>query len=151
MNIDEQAIRDIINDGNKALYAKNADRLFAHLAKDVVSFDLAPPLQIAGDAARNKAGTEAWFQTWKGPIGWETRDLKVVVSGDIAFTYGLSHITGTKVDGPETREHGPHIDIWIRSTNCLRKIDGAWKIVHSHSSVPYHMDGSNRAAIDLKP
>jgi PhnB protein len=151
MNSDEQAIREIINDRSKALYAKNADKLFAHTATDTVSFDLAPPLQIAGDAARSKEGIEAWFRTWKGPIGWETRDLTVAVSGDIAFTYGLSHITGTKVAGSETKEHGPYIDIWIRSTNCFRKNGGEWKIVHSHSSVPFYMDGSYRAAIDLKP
>jgi ketosteroid isomerase-like protein len=32
-----------------------------------------------------------------------------------------------------------------------RRIDGAWKIVHEHASVPFAMDGSFRALVDLKP
>jgi ketosteroid isomerase-like protein len=34
---------------------------------------------------------------------------------------------------------------------CLRKTNGQWRIVHDHSSVPFYMDGSYRAAVDLKP
>jgi hypothetical protein len=33
----------------------------------------------------------------------------------------------------------------------LAKKDGAWKVTHEHFSVPFYMDGSNKAAIDLKP
>ncbi|HEX3809454.1 MAG TPA: nuclear transport factor 2 family protein [Rhizomicrobium sp.] len=151
MSDDERAIREIMNDRAKALYAKNADKLFAHLAPEIVSFDLPPPLQFVGDAARSKEGFQAWFATWKGPIGWETRDVTVTVNGDLAFAYGLSHISGTKVDGPESKANGPHVDLWLRSTNCFCKTGGEWKIVHSHNSVPYLMDGSNKAAVDLKP
>jgi PhnB protein len=39
----------------------------------------------------------------------------------------------------------------VRETLGLRKIDGIWKIAHQHHSVPFYMDGSNRAAVDLKP
>ena len=38
-----------------------------------------------------------------------------------------------------------------RQTTCLKKIDGAWKITHDHTSVPFYMDGSYKAAVDLKP
>lgn len=31
------------------------------------------------------------------------------------------------------------------------KSDGAWRIAHRHESVPFYMDGSNRAAVDLTP
>jgi PhnB protein len=33
----------------------------------------------------------------------------------------------------------------------LRQRRGAWRIVHAHESVPFLMDGSIKAAIDLKP
>jgi ketosteroid isomerase-like protein len=33
----------------------------------------------------------------------------------------------------------------------FRKIDGKWAIAHEHSSVPFYMDGSYKAAVDLKP
>jgi ketosteroid isomerase-like protein len=38
-----------------------------------------------------------------------------------------------------------------RSTVCFRKIAGEWMVVHEHSSVPFYMDGSYRAAVDLQP
>ena len=42
-------------------------------------------------------------------------------------------------------------DIWFRATMGLRKTGGRWLIVHDHSSVPFYMDGSYRAAMDLQP
>ena len=43
------------------------------------------------------------------------------------------------------------VDLWFRETLGFRKIDGKWTITHEHSSVPFYMDGSFKAAIDLKP
>ena len=42
-------------------------------------------------------------------------------------------------------------EVWFRQTLCFRKIRGAWKIAHQHESVPFYMDGSYRAAVDLEP
>jgi hypothetical protein len=39
----------------------------------------------------------------------------------------------------------------VRATIGLQVIDGEWLIVHAHESVPFYMDGSFRAAIDLTP
>jgi ketosteroid isomerase-like protein len=50
-----------------------------------------------------------------------------------------------------TKLDGQHAEWWQRITICLRRIDGIWKIVHEHTSVPFYMDGSYRAATDLKP
>jgi PhnB protein len=33
----------------------------------------------------------------------------------------------------------------------LRRENGEWSIVHEHESVPFLMDGSDKAALDLKP
>ena len=62
----------------------------------------------------------------------------------MAFVRALGHMTGTKVDGEE-------VDLWTRTTVCLRRIGGAWQIVHEHASVPFYMDGSFKAAVDLEP
>ena len=40
---------------------------------------------------------------------------------------------------------------WTRSTVCFRKSDGDWKVMHTRGSVPFYMDGSFRAPVDLKP
>jgi ketosteroid isomerase-like protein len=49
------------------------------------------------------------------------------------------------------RQGGEDQDMWYRTTMCLRKTSGRWRIVCDHSSVPFYMDGSYRAAVDLKP
>jgi ketosteroid isomerase-like protein len=141
MSNDEAAIRAILTDRAKALYAKDTRATAKHLSDDFVAFSLAPPLLHRGG---DRAGTEAWFATWKGPIGWENRDVRIAAAGDVAFATSLGHITGIKTSGEE-------IDLWTRCTDCFRKIDGEWKIVNAHTSVPFYMDGSYKAAVDLKP
>jgi ketosteroid isomerase-like protein len=42
-------------------------------------------------------------------------------------------------------------DLWTRVTVGLRKVDGSWRITHEHTSTPFYMDGSFKAAVDLKP
>ena len=120
------------------------DHLLAHGVEDFLSFDLDPPLQHKGDGAQARQALEAWFATWKGPIGLEDHDLVVTAGADVAFSTSLTHMTGAKTDGAE-------VSLWFRSTNGFRKENGAWKIVHSHSSVPFYMDGSFKACVDLKP
>ncbi|MEA2659910.1 MAG: hypothetical protein QOF64_2509 [Candidatus Binatota bacterium] len=39
----------------------------------------------------------------------------------------------------------------FRATLGFRKIADSWTITQQHSSVPFYMDGSFKAAIDLKP
>ena len=138
---DQIAIRAIFGDRTNALYGKVADLALKHLAPDAVSYDLAPPLRYLG---ADKAAMEKWFATWDGPIGWSMGDLDVMVGGDIAFAHGLGHMTGIKTDGEQ-------VDLWTRVTVGFRRIDGTWKITHQHNSVPFLMDGSYKAAVDLKP
>ena len=83
-------------------------------------------------------------ETWKGPLGYELRDLEIVTGDGVAFSHSLNHLTGT-------RKGGETSDVWFRSTFGFRKVDGEWKIVHEHESVPFLMDGSDKAALDLKP
>jgi ketosteroid isomerase-like protein len=52
-------------------------------------------------------------------------------------------IRGKSFDGNE-------VDVWSRSTACLRKIDGQWKIAHEHSSVPIDMV-TGKGIMDLEP
>jgi len=46
---------------------------------------------------------------------------------------------------------GRPISFWMRATMCFERIDGAWRFVHEHTSVPFYMDGSLRPAFDLLP
>ena len=138
---DENQIREILQRYTRAIHDKDAAGAAKDQADDFISFDLAPPLVYRG---ADPEGTEAWFKTWKTPIGWDYSDVKVAASGDVGFATSLVHITGTKVDGEI-------INLWCRGTHCFRKLGGAWKIVNAHTSVPFYMDGSYKAAVDLKP
>jgi ketosteroid isomerase-like protein len=144
MTKDQAAIRSILADHARAHFAKDVDLSLAHSAEGFMSFDLDPPLLHKGDAAKARQAIEAWFATWKSPIALEYHDLAVTAGADVAFSTSLTHMTGTKTDGAE-------VSLWFRSTNGFRKENGAWKIVHSHSSVPFYMDGSFKACVDLKP
>jgi ketosteroid isomerase-like protein len=53
-------------------------------------------------------------------------------------------MTGTKIDGEK-------VELWFRATACFRRDDGQWRITHMHNSVPFAMDGSDKALLDLKP
>ena len=140
---DEAEIRALIDDLAKAIGAKDVERVMSHYAEGIVSFDLAPPLQYVGvDAIRESL--EAWFPTFPGPVGYEVRDLSITAAGGIAFCHSLNRISGVRSDGEE-------MGVWVRATLCLRKIGGRWAVTHEHTSVPFYMDGSYRAAVDLEP
>jgi uncharacterized protein (TIGR02246 family) len=141
---EETQIRWILDDRIDALRVRDAKRFMSHFADDFVTFELAPPLQYTEGASGNAEGLEAWFTSFKGPVDYQMQDLRISASDSVAFCHSLYHITGTKTDGHRT-------DMWTRQTLCLRKIDGEWKISHSHMSVPFYMDGSDKASLDLKP
>ena len=137
----EAQVRSLVDSWMQAIRAKDAARVAGHQTPDFVQFDFAPPLQIIGS---NPQGLRDWFATWRGPIGFEFAELHVTAGEAVAFCYALIHLTGSRSDGSES-------DVWFRNTLCLRKIGDAWKIAHGHESVPMYMDGSFKAAIDLKP
>ncbi|MDF0695378.1 nuclear transport factor 2 family protein [Rhizobium sp. MC63] len=141
VRIEEEAIIAMLMMRAKALGEKNAAEVLSYEAEDSVEFSLAPPLVSTG---KNEAGLQAWFDTWEGPIGGEVRDAKLTVGGDVAFWSGLLRMTGTKTDGTE-------VDLWFRQTLGLVKQDGHWIVAHQHASVPFAMDGSGRALLDLEP
>jgi ketosteroid isomerase-like protein len=141
---DTERITDLLDAYAAAIRARDARATVACYTRDAVAFDLAPPLKIQPDAIRDLAYIQQWFDTWDGPIGTEGRDRDLAVGGDVAYAFELRHMTGTKTDGKT-------VDLWFRSTACVRRDDGDWKIAHIHNSVPFAMDGSDRALLDLEP
>jgi PhnB protein len=137
----EAEIRALIDDWAEAIRDRNVHGVLAHYVPDSLTFDLAPPLISTGADAD---GLQAWFASWRGPLGYEIRDLSITAGDDVAFCHSLARLSGTKADGDEA-------DLWFRLTLGLRRLAGEWRIAHQHESVPFYMDGSYRAAVDLKP
>jgi PhnB protein len=139
--IDEAQIRKVIDDCAYALRKKDANGVLSQYAPSVIQFSLAPPLLSPRADAKDP---NAWFATWQGPLGYEIHDLNITVGGDVAFSHSLNRMQGTNTAGGKD-------DLWFRHTLGFRKISGVWKIAHEHESVPFYMDGSFKAAMDLKP
>jgi ketosteroid isomerase-like protein len=122
---------------------KDADKILSHYVTNLMLVDLADPLKYRGADTYKKSLNE-WFSTFVGPIGYEFGDLEITAGSDVAFVHGINHMSGKRTNGENT-------DVWVRATVGLRKIDGKWLISHEHISVPFYMDGSDKAALDLKP
>ena len=139
---DEAAIRALINSVSEAHHNKDVAGIVAPYDRDALIFNLAPPL--SRHAVDYKGELKAWLDTWDGPVDLETRDFSITVSGDLSYCHGFYRLSGVKTGrGPQS--------VWMRATVCLRRTGGTWQIVHEHTSVPFYMDGSDRAAVDLKP
>lgn len=118
----------------------DADAIVEAYAPDAVIYDLAPPL---GHRGMDRDSVTAWLAGWEGPIQIDARNVNLTVDGNLAFVSALNRMRG--------RQGGENQDMWYRSTICLRKTSGRWHIICDHSSVPFYMDGTFRAAVDLKP
>ena len=104
---EEALVRQVLEARAQAIRAKNTDGVLSHYAEDLTVFELAPPLSIGAKEALDRRSQEQWFRAWRGPIGWETRNLRIAVAGDVAFSYALNRLTGTSAQGERT-------DMWVR-------------------------------------
>jgi ketosteroid isomerase-like protein len=127
----------------EALARKDGAAVYAHLAPELVQYSLAPPLRQP-PAGVSQAALQGWLDSFEGDLRCEARDAQIVAGEDVAFCHCLNHLVAT-------RKGGQPVDLWFRGTMGLRKIDGVWKITHQHESVPFLMDGSGLAALDLRP
>lgn len=141
---DEQAIRDLIDTRTKAMRSGDAKTICAAYVPDAVVFSLAPPLVQPADGTRDVEQLQAWFDEKGGSVWSEVQDLEVTVDGDLALCTSIESM-GAPPDAPQP------FTLWYRSTLGLRRVDGQWRICHEHTSTPFYMDGSNRAALDLTP
>jgi uncharacterized protein (TIGR02246 family) len=139
---DQTEIRSLLDTLAKAVQTKDAQALASTFAPDVVEFDVVNPLRrIGSDEARARA--RDWFASFRGPIGYEIRDLSIAAGGDVAFSHHLYRVSGTLADGGTVR-------MWVRATLCYRRVGGTWLITHAHNSVPFDPE-TGRASLDVEP
>jgi ketosteroid isomerase-like protein len=149
---DEDQIRQLLADLAAGYRAKDAGRIVASYAPDIVLCSLAPPLTVRpGEPASIGPGRTADMTTEEGvrdwlagfgdqPFDYETREVSVAASGDVGYAHGLSRMGSPGV-----------YSLWFRFTAGLRKQNGTWQIAHLHASVPFYMDQTMKAAVDLAP
>ena len=139
---DETRIRQRLGMIIEGLRAKDLDALARIYTEDVVSFDVEPPLQHVGVAAklRNWTNVFAFFDK----VDYELRDLTLTVGDEVAFGHAFGRLSGTLRNGTATS------GMWVRATFCLRKIDGEWLVAHDQVSVPFDI-ATGKGVTDLHP
>lgn len=140
----EHEIRDLLRRYLQAIHDKDADAVAALFSGESAIYSLAPPLAQDGSAASGVAQLRRWFQTWDGPVAQDTPDWHIVAVPGCAFAYGLTRMSGRKVGGDDDA-------LWFRQTLAFTRGEGEWPIRHVHDSVPFAMDGSLRALVELTP
>ena len=138
---DAADIRAILDSLAAAYRARDAKAIARHYVPDARIADLAPPLLRRGF---QPDGVQAWLDGWDGPVEIGIRDLVVEVKGDLGFAYGLQHVRTRTQSGEDAAW-------WSRITRAFARTLEGWRITHEHDSVPFHMDGSFRAAVNLEP
>jgi uncharacterized protein (TIGR02246 family) len=127
-----------------ALRSKNPEAIVACFAPESTAYTLAPPLAHTYGGEHQREFLENWYPRFQGPMGFEITQPTIVASDDIAYCHFMKQLSATTAEGES-------FSFWYRVTLGLRRIDGDWKIVHEHESVPFHMDGSFLAATELIP
>lgn len=125
----EQELRELIEERVAAVGAKDAGPLVARLADDLVMFDVLPPLRSRG-AGPVREKMRSWFDGYTSDIGYEVHELDVRADDRLGFCSFVYHVTGTLQSGDD-------VDMWVRATLCCERVNGAWRIVHDHESVPF--------------
>lgn len=127
---DEAAIRELIARWSTALEAKDVDGLTADYADDAILFDAIPPYKTVGPAAIREIWSNC-LPHFPESFTTEHRDLEIHVNGDVAFAFGLHRFI------PDDPSH-PCGNTWMRITVGYHKINGEWKVVHEHVSIPFN-------------
>lgn len=126
----------------EAVRTADLESVMSIYGPDVVTFDIVAPLQKLGAAGKRDNWTDV-FATYQRPLGYEIRDLKIAVAGDVAFAHSLNRVSGTLRNGSQIAQ-------WLRWTACFRKLGSDWRIVHDHVSVPTDF-ATGRALLGLVP
>ena len=127
MTDDRKQIRQARQDWKRAFETRDVEAIMAHYAPEIVTFDIMPPLTYDG-AAANRRDWGEFFAQFDGDITITFADEHVECFGDLGFVREFTRLAGNAKGKP--------LDLWTRETNCLRKVEGRWLIVHAHTSVP---------------
>lgn len=138
-------IRDLLDRRVAAMRAGDAEGLVADYLPEAVAFTMAPPLKHTAPEVVDPEAMRAWLATFDSAVDYEVRDLEIAAEGDLAFCHSLNRMSAVP------RGQDEPFTLWFRSTVCLRRVDGVWRIVHEHESTPFYMDGDFGAALDLTP
>lgn len=124
----ESEIRNLIAHWATAVRELDLKGIRAHHDPDILMFDVPPPFL--------SHGLDAYMATWQifydhapRPVVFNFEDVEVTAGSDVAFATAIGRCTYI------TRE-GRTEPLEFRLTMGFKKIEGEWRIMHEHHSVP---------------
>jgi ketosteroid isomerase-like protein len=120
----EAQVRERLEQWTQAVRARDIDKVLSHHSKDVVMFDVPPPVEWRG-IKKYRESWEYFFKHFPHEGGrFDLENVEIAANGDLACAYGI------------LKCGKPGDTFPVRLTVILRKVAGAWTIVHEHHSVP---------------
>jgi uncharacterized protein (TIGR02246 family) len=121
-------IRALIDRWAQAVRDENRPAIRADHDDNILMFDVPPPFLSQGLDAY-MATWETFFAHVTKPVAFDFTDVKVTAGNDVAFATAIGHCVN--IDSTGKRE-----PLDFRLTMGLRKINGRWRILHEHHSLP---------------
>ena len=125
---DELEIRKLIEQWAKAVREENRAGIRADHDPGILMFDVPPPFLSRG-LDGYMSTWEKFFSSSEKPVGFAFHDLQVTCGQDVAFATAVGRCVNIDTSGK--RE-----PLEFRLTMGLRKIDGRWRVMHEHHSLP---------------
>jgi uncharacterized protein (TIGR02246 family) len=95
---------------------------------DMLMFDVPPPFLSHGLDAY-MVTWETFFSSSEKPVAFDFHDIEITAGEDVAFATAVGNCVN--IDPKGNRE-----PLQFRLTMGLRKIDGRWRVMHEHHSLP---------------
>jgi uncharacterized protein (TIGR02246 family) len=125
---DEAQIRELIERWAKAVREEDRAAIQADHDPGILMFDVPPPFLSRG-LDEYMATWETFFASSENPVGFAFHDVEVTCGQDVAFATAIGRCVNIESKGK--RE-----PLDFRLTMGLRKIDGRWRVMHEHHSLP---------------
>jgi ketosteroid isomerase-like protein len=125
---DEAEIRTLIERWAKAVREENRAAIRADHDSGILMFDVPPPFLSRGLDAY-MATWETFFSSAEKPVAFGFDEVEVTCGVDVAFATAVGRCVD--IDASGKRE-----PLEFRLTMGLRKVDGRWRVMHEHHSLP---------------
>jgi len=125
-------IKALLADHTRAVRNRDVSAAIKIYADDVLIFDVVGPLAHPKGIASVEERLAQWLSTFADYAVIDFQLVYVAVTADehLAFSHSFNHVNARL-------RTGRILDMYWRETLCWRKNHGEWKIMHSHSSVPF--------------
>jgi ketosteroid isomerase-like protein len=124
---DEAEIRDLITRWSQAVCDENLAGIRADHDTEILMFDVPPPFL--------SRGLDAYMATWQTffacqakPVEFVFHDVEIAAGNDVAFATAIGRCADLS--------SGEKVQLEFRLTMGLRKLNGRWRIMHEHHSIP---------------